>query len=305
MLIFIFRRIIWFVLVLFAIATISFFLMRFVPGGPFDRERNLPEAIEKNLRAKYNMDKPLLTQYLLYMKQLCRGDLGPSFKYRNRTVNEIIAQSFPASAILGTYALTLAAVAGITIGTIAAAKHRTVLDFLPMSTAMIGICIPSFFLGVLLLLLFCFKLSLLPASGWGSLSNLVLPVVTLSAPFTAYIARLMRASMLEVLSQDYIRTARAKGLPERVVIMKHAMKNAILPVVSYLGPAAAAILTGSIVIEKIFAIPGLGTHFVNGALNRDYTLVMGTILLYSALLVIFNFLVDITYHYIDPRIKLG
>lgn len=301
---FIIRRIIWFILVLFTIATISFFLMRFVPGGPFDRERNLPEAIEKNLRAKYHMDKPLWTQYLIYMKQLCKRDLGPSFKYRNRTVNEIIAQSFPASAILGTYGLTLAVVIGITTGTIAAVKHRSFLDFLPMSAASVGICIPSFFLGILLLLLFCFKWSLLPASGWGNLSNLVLPVITLSAPFTAYIARLIRASMLEALNQDYIRTARAKGLPERVVIMKHAMRNAILPVVSYLGPAAASILTGSVVVEKIFAIPGLGTHFVNGALNRDYTLVMGTILLYSALLVIFNFLVDIAYVFIDPRIKI-
>ncbi|MFQ5956228.1 MAG: ABC transporter permease [Candidatus Brocadiales bacterium] len=301
---FVIRRFVWLVIVLFVIATASFFLMRFAPGGPFDKERSLPEAIEKNLRAKYHLDRPLGVQYLIYMGGLIKGDLGPSFKYRNRSVNEIIAQSFPISLTLGLYALSLALIAGVSAGTFAAVKKHSAFDFATMSVAMLGISLPNFFLGLILLLIFCFKLPLFPAAGWGGPGQMVLPVLTLAAPFTAYIARLMRASMLDVLSQHYIRTARAKGLSEFQVVSRHALKNAITPVVSYMGPAAAAVLTGSIVIEKIFAVPGLGTHFVNAALNRDYTLVMGTVLLYSLLLVLFNLIVDIIYSFIDPRVKL-
>ncbi|MDO8137064.1 MAG: ABC transporter permease subunit [Candidatus Brocadiales bacterium] len=301
---YILRRLGWLVVVLLIIATASFFLMRFAPGGPFDKERNLPEAIEKNLRAKYHLDKPLWKQYFIYMGGLFQGDLGPSFKYRNRTVNEIIAESFPVSAMLGLYALSLAIIVGVATGTLAALKKHTAFDFAAMSVAMLGISLPNFFLGLILLLIFCFKLPLLPAGGWGGPDHLVLPVLSLAAPFTAYIARLTRVSMLEVLSQPYIRTARAKGLTEFRVVTRHALKNAITPVVSYLGPAAAAVLTGSVVVEKIFAIPGLGSHFVNAALNRDYTLVMGTVLLYSLLLVLFNLMVDIIYFFTDPRVRL-
>ncbi|MGR3176529.1 MAG: ABC transporter permease [Candidatus Anammoxibacter sp.] len=297
------HRFIWLIIILVIIATISFFIMRFTPGGPFDRERALPVAIEKNLKAKYNLDKPLIKQYFIYMKNLCKGDLGPSFKYRNRSVNEIIGSSFIVSLLIGSLALIIAFDVGVTLGMIAAVKQNSKYDYITMFISMIGISIPNFFLGILLIMLFSFHFKWLPPAGWGGMKHIILPVLTLAAPFTAYIARLMRSSMLEVLNQNYIRTARAKGLPDSIVITKHAFKNAILPVISYLGPAAASILTGSVVIEKIFAIPGLGSHFVNGALNRDYTLVMGTILLYSALLVVFNIIVDVTYLYLDPRIK--
>ncbi|MEK7368578.1 MAG: ABC transporter permease, partial [Planctomycetota bacterium] len=300
---YIFRRLAWMVIVLFIIATASFFLMRFAPGGPFDKERTLPEAVEKNLRAKYHLDRPLAVQYIIYMGGLVRGDLGPSFKYRNRSVNTIIAQSFPISLTLGIYALSLAFIVGVSAGTFAAVNKHSALDYATMSITLLGISLPNFFLGLILLLLFCFELPLFQAAGWGRPGQMVLPILTLAAPFTAYIARLMRASMLDVLSQPYIRTARAKGLSEFQVVSRHALKNAITPIVSFMGPAAAAVLTGSIVIEKIFAIPGLGTHFVNAALNRDYTLVMGTVLLYSFLLVLFNLAVDIVYSFIDPRVK--
>ena len=277
--------------------------MRFTPGGPFDKERSLPAAIEKNIQAKYDLDKPLVTQYMLYLRNLCKGDLGPSFKYRNRTVNEIIGSSFLVSLLLGGFALIIAFDIGITIGMISAVKQNSVFDYLTMFIAMIGISMPGFFLGMLLLILFSFKIELFPPGGWGGIGHIVLPVITLAAPFTAYIARLMRTSMLDVLKQNYIQTAIAKGLPYTKVITDHAFKNAILPVISYMGPAAASILTGSVVVEKIFAIPGLGSHFVNGALNRDYTLVMGTVLLYSTILVVLNIVVDILYMYLDPRVK--
>ncbi len=295
-------RLIWLVAVIFIITTVSFFIMRFIPGGPFDRDRALPEAIEKNLKAKYNLDKPLTTQYFLYMQNLCKGDLGPSFKYRNRTVSEIIGQSFIVSALLGSLALVIAFDIGILLGMISAVKQNSLFDYTTMFIAMLGVSVPSFLIGVLSVLFFSFKIKILPSAGWESVWHIILPVCTLAAPFTAYIARLMRTSMLDTLNQDYIRTARAKGLPESVILTKHAFKNAILPVISFLGPAAAAVLTGSVVVEKIFAIPGLGSHFVNGALNRDYTLVMGAVLLYSTLLIVFNIIVDFAYMFLDPRV---
>jgi len=300
---YIIHRFAWLVIILLIISTVSFFIMRFTPGGPFDKERSLPAAIEKNIQAKYDLDKPLFTQYFLYLRNLCKGDLGPSFKYRNRTVNEIIGGSFLVSALLGGFALIIAFDIGITIGMISAVRQNSAFDYLTMFIAMIGISMPSFFLGMLLMILFSFKIELFPPGGWGGIGHIVLPVITLAAPFTAYIARLMRTSMLDVLKQNYIQTAIAKGLPYTRVITNHAFKNAVLPVISYMGPAAASILTGSVVVEKIFAIPGLGSHFVNGALNRDYTLVMGTVLLYSTLLVILNIIVDILYMYLDPRVK--
>ena len=298
------RRLLWLPLVLLCVATLSFFIMRFAPGGPFDAERNLPPAIERNIQAKFGLHRPLWQQYLRYLGSLCKGDLGPSFKYRDRTVNEIIGEAFPVSLALGLFAMSLAVLLGVGLGVAAAVGKNTAMDYATMGVAMVGISMPSFVLAMALLMVFGFWLRVLPVAGWGSVGHAVLPGLTLAAGPTAYIARLMRASMLEELSQDYIRTARAKGLPETSVVLRHALRNAILPVVSYLGPAAAAVLTGSVVVEKIFAVPGLGTHFVNGALNRDYTLVMGLILLYSTLLVLFNLAADIALAWLDPRIGL-
>lgn len=298
------RRLAWLPLVLFCVATLSFFLMRFAPGGPFDGERNLPPVIERNIRAKFDLDKPLWRQYVLYLGSLCRGDLGPSFKYRDRTVNEIIGEAFPVSLALGLFAMSLATLLGVSLGAAAAARKNTAVDYATMGVAMVGISLPSFVLAMLLLMVFGFWIRVLPVAGWGTPWHAILPGLTLSAGPTAYVARLMRGSMLEELNQDYIRTARAKGLPESTVVLRHALRNAILPVVSFLGPCAAAVLTGSVVVEKIFAVPGLGTHFVNGALNRDYTLVMGLILLYSTLLVVFNLAADLMLVWLDPRISL-
>jgi len=301
---YILRRLLWLAVTLYAIVTISFFLVRFAPGSPFGDERDVPEAVRRAMEAKYGYDRPVLVQYALYMGGVLTGDLGLSTKYPSRTVAEILSKSFPVSATLGAFALAFALVVGLAAGTAAASRHGTWLDAATMSLAVVGICVPSFVLGLLLLVLFCFKLPLFPAAGWGSLSQVVLPSLTLGAPFAAYIARLMRASMIEVLRQDYIRTARAKGLGEARILLGHAMKNAILPVVSYLGPAAASILTGSVVVEKIFAIPGMGVHFVNGALNRDLPVVLGTVIVYSALLIVFNLIVDVAYSFLDPRIRL-
>lgn len=321
MLRFILKRLLWLLPLLWIIATGAFFLMRAVPGGPFTGERKLPPAIEENLKHKYNLDLPpylnreelraghlvaafTRTQYFTYMKNLAKGDLGPSYKYPNRTVNEIVAESFPISLALGVLGMTFALIVGVVAGVLAASRQNSVLDHATMGAAMLGICMPSFVLGLLLLIIFSFDLRLLPVAGWGALRHMILPSITLGAPYAAYIARLTRGSMLEVIRQDYIRTAFAKGLPERNVLLRHALRNAMLPVVSFLGPALAGIITGSLVVEKIFAIPGIGSHFVNAALNRDYTLVMGTVLLYSALLILFNLAVDIAYCFLDPRVKL-
>ncbi len=299
------RRLLALPLVLLCVATLAFALMHQAPGGPFDAERQLPPAIERNIRAKYHLDKPWWQQYGIYLGQLCRGDLGPSFKYRDRTVNDIIAEAAPVSAALGLFAMSLATLVGVGLGVAAGARKNTSVDYATMSVAMVGISLPSFVLAMALLMVFGFWLRVLPVAGWGSPAHMILPGVTLAAGPTAYIARLMRSSMLEELGQDYIRTARAKGLSESAVVLRHALRNAILPVVSFLGPCAAAVLTGSVVVERIFAVPGLGTHFVNGALNRDYTLVMGLILLYSALLVVFNLIADLALVWLDPRIRLA
>jgi oligopeptide transport system permease protein len=318
---FIAKRIVGLALTLFLIATLSFAVMRLAPGGPFDREKATSPVIRRHLEAKYRLDRPALldvvalrrgdvvraiagTQYASYLKDLLRGDLGPSFKYRNRTVNEILAESFPVSLLLGCFALYLALLVGIGAGIFAARRHGTVYDRAAMAGAMVGVALPNFLIGAFLLILFGFSLRWFPVAGWGSPWHLVLPGIALGAPYAAYIARLVRTSMLETLSRDFIRTARAKGLPERQVVFKHALRVALLPVVSYLGPAFAGIITGSLVIESIFAIPGVGSHFVNAALNRDYTMIMGTVLLYSILLVTFNAVVDVLYSYLDPRIEL-
>ncbi len=290
--------------VLLIITTATFVLMHAVPGGPFTAEKNLPESVMKNINERYHLNDPLWKQYTDYLANVVRGDLGPSFKYESRTVNDIIAESFPVSATLGTMAVLLAILLGIPAGIIAALRQNRWPDYLAMFGATIGISVPNFILATLFIYVFALKLELFPVAMWDGPEYAVLPAVALAAFPTAFIARLMRSSMLEVLGQDYIRTARAKGLSSYAVISRHALKNAIMPVVTYLGPLIAAIFTGSFVIETIFAIPGLGRHFVSSIYNRDYTVILGVTVFYSAMLVFLNFLVDIAYAWLDPRIKL-
>ncbi len=289
---------------LFLLITVAFFLIRIAPGGPFDSERALPPEIEANLAAKYHLDEPLVVQYSRYIWQIARLDFGPSFHYRDWSVNDLILQGAPISFTLGLLALIIALIFGVTIGAWAAMRQNRPADYTVMSLAMIGISIPNFVMAPLLILLFAITLGWLPAGGWEySPSRMALPVATLALPMIAYIARITRGSMIEVLHASYIRTVRAKGMPEKEVIYRHALKPALLPVISYLGPAAAAILTGSVVVERIFTIPGIGSYFVQGALNRDYTLVMGVVILYGMLIILFNFLVDLLYAWLDPRIR--
>lgn len=289
---------------LFLLITFAFFLIRIAPGGPFDTERALPPEIEANLAAKYHLDEPLVVQYGRYMWNIVRLDLGPSFHYLDWTVNDLIRQGAPVSFTLGFLALSLALLLGIPIGAWAAFRQNRAADYSVMSVAMVGISIPNFVMAPLLILLFAITLGWLPAGGWAfSPSRMVLPTVTLALPMIAYVARITRGSMIEVLNASFIRTARAKGMPERQILFNHALKPALLPVISYLGPAAAAILTGSVVVERIFTIPGIGSYFVQGALNRDYTLVMGVVILYGMLIILFNFLVDLVYAWLDPRIR--
>ena len=298
------RRAIWALPTLLLLITMAFFLMRLAPGGPFDTERNLPPEIEANLSAKYHLDDPLLSQYFRYLGQILKLDFGPSFSYKDWTVNELIANGFPVSLTLGALAMLLAFFIGTSIGTLAAIRQNNALDYSVMGMAMIGISIPNFVIAPLLILVVAIYADWLPAGGWDwSWQRMVLPVVTLALPLIAYIARLMRGSMIEVLRSNFIRTARAKGLPEAVVIRRHALKPALLPVISFMGPATAGILTGSVVIEKIFAIPGIGSYFVQGAMNRDYTLVLGVVVFYGALIILFNFLVDLIYAWVNPRIR--
>lgn len=292
--------------VLFVLITITFFLVRFAPGGPFSTERRLDPEIERALQAKYHLDKPLIQQYGIFLSNLLRGDFGPSFKHKNRTVNEIIAATLPHSLFLGVIALNLALLLGLTAGIIAALRHNSAVDFGTMTMAVIGISLPTFVIGPILQLLFAIHWRWFPLAGYDGLSSpmyMVLPACTLGLPFASRIARLTRAGMLDVLNQDFIRTARAKGLSETAVIFRHALSGGILPVVSYLGPAFTQIATGSLVVEKIFQIPGLGREFVEGALNRDYTLVMGTVIVYGLFVIVFNLLADIAYGFLDPRVR--
>ena len=298
------RRLLAAIPTLLIIITIAFFMMRAAPGGPFDLERALPPQIEKNVNAVYKLDQPLILQYFDYMFNVLRGDLGPSFKVRDFTVNELIFAGLPVSFRLGGTAIVLAIVLGMILGTIAALKQNTRIDYAVMAAAMSGITLPNFVVAPLLTLVFGVYLSWLPVAGWsGDLRHAVLPVIALALPQIAYIARLTRGSMIEVLRSDYIRTARAKGLPERLTVLRHAWKGAMLPVVSYLGPATAGVVTGSVVIETIFDIPGVGRYFVNGALNRDYTLVMGTVIVYGSLIILLNLLVDLAYGLLDPKVR--
>ena len=299
------RRLLWSVPTLLVIVTAAFFMMRIAPGGPFDEERQLPPEIERNLLAAYNLDQPLWRQYLDYLGGLLRGDLGPSYRSIDFTVAELIAAGFPASLKVGGSAILIAVVLGVGLGTIAALRQNATTDHVVMGLAMTGIAIPNFVMAPLLTLVFGVMLGVLPVAGWGggALRNLVLPVTALALPQVAYIARLTRGSMIEVLGQNYIRTARAKGLREQIVVVRHALRPALLPVISYLGPATAALITGSVVIEKIFGIPGIGRYFVQGALNRDYTVVMGVVIFYAALIMMLNLIVDLAYGLLDPRAK--
>ena len=288
---------------LLVLIALAFFLIKVAPGGPFDTDRRIPPEIEANLQAAYNLDEPLYIQFGLYLGGLLKGDFGPSFQYRDYTVTELIATGFPVSLRLGGFAMLLAFFIGVAVGTIAALKQNSFTDHAAMAVAMTGISIPNFVMAPLLVLLFAVTLKWLPAGGLGDWRNFVLPVIALALPQIAYIARLTRGSMIEVLRADFIRTARAQGLPQRTVIIRHALKPALLPVISYLGPATAAIITGSVVIEQIFGVPGLGRFFIQGALNRDYTLVMGVVVFYGVLIIVFNLIVDLVYGWLDPRVQ--
>jgi oligopeptide transport system permease protein len=303
MLRFIVRRLLQTIPVLFVIITATFFMVRFVPGGPFTADKAIPPEILRNLEAHYGLDQPLWRQYLTYLGKIVRGDLGPSFKYANRSVNEIISDKLPVSLELGAWALLVALGLGLPLGIIAAARHNSFLDYLCSAVGMIGICVPTFVLGPLLALSLGIYLHWFNVSGWYGPTDRILPGITLGFVYAAYVMRLTRGGMLEVLKQDYIRTARAKGASEARIVLRHALRGGLLPVVSFLGPAIAGILTGSFVIETIFQIPGLGREFVNSAFNRDYTLVLGTVILYATLIVVCNLVVDVVQVWLNPRLK--
>lgn len=301
---FLLKRFAWMALTLWVVFTVSFFLMRAVPGGPLDQERQVDPQIKANLMRRYHLDEPLWRQYVRELGNVCRGDLGYSFRLADFRVNEIVAQGLPISASLGIVALGFALALGLSAGIVAAVRRQTLLDRSLMTLATLGIALPNFVLAGVMIILFVFLWPVFPAAGWGSLEQLILPGFCLGAPYAAYIARLTRTGMLDTLGQDYIRTAAAKGVPGHAIVLRHALPGAILPVVSFLGPTIAGILTGSLVIEQIFAIPGLGAHFLEAATQRDYTLAMGLVLLYTALLYTMNLLVDIAYTLLDPRVEL-
>lgn len=304
MLAFIIRRTISGFLTLLVLATLLFFLLHSIPGGPFDQEKALPPLVKANLDAKYGLDQPIYIQYLNYIANLLQGDLGPSFSSPGTSVNEIIADKLPISAELGFWALLLALVVGVPLGVIAAYYQNTPIDYLASFFAVIGRSIPNMALGPILILIFGLWLSWLPVARWSGWDARILPAVTLGLSYSALLARLTRSSMLQIIREDFVRTARAKGLNERVVIFKHALRNALIPVLSALGPIIAVLLTGTVVVEQIFAIPGIGSEFVRSIGNRDYPLVMGTALLFGLALIITNTLVDIGYAAVDPRIRL-
>ncbi len=301
------RRLLGAIPTLLVVITVTFFVMRLAPGGPFDQEQALPPEIQANLEAAYGLDQPLAVQFGRYLRGLLHGDFGPSFRYRDFTVTELIGQGLPVSLTLGLCALTLAIGIGIPLGVFAALGQNTLRDRLIVALTVVGIAIPGFVVAPLLALVFGIYLSWLPVAGWepGSIRPLILPVVALALPAIAYVTRLTRASLLEVLNSGYVRAARARGLSEHAVVMGHALKSALIPVVSYLGPAAAAVLTGSLVIETIFSLPGMGRYLVQGALNRDYTLVMGMVIVYASLTLVFNLIVDLLYGWLDPRVRHG
>ena len=300
------RRLLGAIPTIFVIIFISFFLIRLAPGGPFDFDKTLAPEIQANLEAKFHLDEPVYVQFGYYLKDILRGDFGPSFQYKNYTVTELIGQGFPVSLQLGLSAIALALLLGTAAGILAAYRQNSKWDHGVMAISMIGISIPNFVMAPLLILLFAIIWSVLPAGGWnqGAMQNQILPIITLALPQIAYIARISRGSMIEILSSAYIRTAFSKGLPTFYIITRHALKPALLPVVSYLGPAIAGIITGSVVVEQIYGIPGLGRYFVAGALNRDYTLVMGVVIFYGVFIILLNLIVDLVYGWLDPQIRL-
>lgn len=301
------QRLLWAIPVLWLVVTLTFVLLRLAPGGPFDNERQLAPEIEAQLSAKYQLDKPVLQQYTSYISRVMRGDLGPSFQYPDQTVNELIAYGLPISATLGILALLLALLIGLPLGIWSAQYANRAIDYLIGLVAVFGISVPNFVIAPLLILALAVYWPLLPVGGWqgGQIQHLVLPVFTLAIPFIAYITRLFRSALLDQLQQPYITTARAKGCSERQVLWHHAMRPALLPVVSFLGPATVGLITGSVVIEQIFGLPGIGRYFVQGALSRDYTLVLGVVLVVALLMLIMNLLVDILYRWLDPRTQEG
>ena len=308
---FLLKRLAGGILTLFVIASLCFFIVRFAPGNPFTGERKLPPEVLRNLERAHHMDKPLLVQYGLRLKGYLTGDLGPSIKYTGKRVDELLFPSFGTSLQLGALGFAFAMLFGIPIGIVAAARQNRIPDHLASSVALVGICIPNFLLGPILVMAFSLSLRWLPVAGWPEnfsgeeLLKLLLPAVTLGAVHVAYVSRLTRAGMLDVLHKDFIRTARAKGLDERTVFLKHVLKNGITPVLSYAGPMAAYIFTGSVVVEKIFNLPGMGQHFVDAALARDDPMVMGAVLIYSCLVIVFNIIVDVGYSLLDPRVRLS
>jgi len=297
------RRLLQSIPTLWVVATATFLLLRLAPGGPFDDEKPIPPEIKAQIEAHYGLDLPLYQQYFQFFGNLLKGDLGPSYKYPGWDVQEIIIQAFPVSLELGCWALLISLALGIPIGTLAALKHNKPAETNLMAVAMIGICLPSFVIGPILLMTFSLQLGWFNPLGWSYAGDRVLPAITLGLLYAAYIARLARSGMLDVMRNDYIRTARAKGLKERTVVMRHALRTALYPVVAYMGPAAAGLISGSFVAETIFFIPGMGPFFVNAALNRDYTMVMGTVLFYATLIILFNLLVDIVQMWMNPRTR--
>lgn len=305
MLKFILKRLLEAIPTLLVLITVSFFMMRFAPGNPFSTERGLPPEVMANIQQKYGLDKPVYQQYLTYLGNLAQGDLGPSFKYKDFSVNDLVSKALPVSATIGSFAFLLALGLGVSLGIMAALRQNSWVDYTSMSLAMLGVVMPSFVLAPVLTLIFAINLQWLPAGGWngGQLQFMILPVIGMTMYYISSIARIMRGSMIETMNSNFIRTARAKGLPLHHIILRHALRPAMLPVVSYLGPAFVGIITGSVVIETIFGLPGIGQLFVNGALNRDYSMVLGLTILVGALTITFNAVVDILYAFIDPKIR--
>lgn len=299
---FILRRLVWMVLTVWVVFTVSFFLTKAIPGGPFDAERALPEEIKESFEREYKLNEPLWTQYTYHLGHMASGNFGRSMK-KDYTINRLISEGLPVSAAMGLLALGIAFVVGLSAGIFSAVMRGSWTDFGLMTIATIGIALPNFVVAGFAILIFVFWIPLLPAGGWGSVQQLILPAICLGAPYAAYVARIARTGMLDVLSQDHIRTARAKGVGPTLVVLRHALPTALLPVVSFLGPAVAGVLTGSPVVERIFGIPGLGWHFVQAALDRDFTVAWGLVVLYTTLLYSMNLIVDLLYGVLDPRVE--
>jgi oligopeptide transport system permease protein len=300
------RRLLVAIPTMLVIATLAFGLLHATPGGPFDTAKRMPPEIQRSIEAKYHLDEPLWRQYLRYLNDLAHGDLGPSFQYRNTSVNELVRAGLPVDAVVGSLALLTAMLVGGFTGTVAALRRNSLWDHVPMFFAVLGISIPVFVTGPLLILVFAVQLHWLPSGDWRGIDirYLLLPVAALALPYTAYIARMVRGAAIEVFTSPFIRTARAKGLPTRTVVLRHALRPVLMPLVSFLGPAFASVLTGSIIIESVFGLPGIGRYFLTGAINRDYTLVVGITVLYGALIIAFNLLADLCYAWLDPRVRL-